>query len=77
MEERLEAVRIGDTVEFAYGKGYAQGECVGWKDDPRLGRCVLVYNPALCEIGVPLAHVLCRYRAGKPTITFEHERSAS
>ena len=71
MDERLQQVRIGDTLDFAYGKGYAQGLCVGWADLPALGRCVIVQHQALREIRVPLSRVLCRYRPGAATINFE------
>ena len=71
MDARLEHVRIGDTLDFAYGKGYAQGTCVGWQDDPRLGRCVIVWNRVLREICVPLHRVVCRYRPGAATVNFE------
>ena len=72
MDARLQHVRIGDTLDFAYGNGYAQGTCVGWQDDPRMGRCVIVWNQALHdELYIPLGRVVCRYRPGAATVNFE------
>ena len=72
MDARLQHIRYDDVLDFAYGKGYAQGTCVGWQDDPRLGRCVIVYHRVLRdELYVPLHRVVCRYRPGAVTINFE------
>jgi len=71
MDEKLQAIRIGDVLDFLHGIVAARGTCVGWRDTPELGRCVIILDNTSHERYVPLARVLGRHRVGHPTVTFE------